>query len=99
MQDPLETYVAKLLKAKGEPETEESKSALLDKINDAIDQALIEALPLKQLDELEKATAENRVDDNTIERLLNEVGADPSEIMKKTLDDFQHKYLKGVANE
>ena len=96
MQEPLGVYAAELLKTKGEPETEGSKSALIQEVNNVINQALIEALPLNQLDKLEKATAENRLDDNTIEQLLNEAGIDPDAIVKKTLDDFRHAYLKGA---
>ena len=96
MQDPLEMYVVKLLRAKGEPETVESKSLLMDRVNDAVDQALIEALPLKQLDQLEQATKNDHVDSDMVERLLDEVGAKPSDIIKKALDDFAREYLKGV---
>ena len=95
MQDPLETYVEKLLKMKGEPITPESRSFLLNKVNEVIDKTLIEALPLKQLDKLENAAKENRVGENTVEELLAEVNIDPSKIISDTLANFQNEYMKG----
>lgn len=96
MQDPLESFIAKLLREKGKPETAESRTQLLAAVNNAIDQALIEALPLKQLDKLEAATNENRVDDALLEQLLSEAGIKSDEIINKTLEKFQDEYLKGA---
>lgn len=95
MQDPLEMYVENLLKTKGEPNTPESRSLLLNKVNEAIDKALIEALPLKQLDKLENATEQNQVSENIVEELLAEANANPSKIINDTLTNFQNEYIKG----
>jgi len=96
MKDSLDAYVADLLKDKGQPDSEEMHQALLVKVNDSIDQALIEALPLKQLDELEQATSEGRTDESLLEKLLNEVGADTDKIISETLKNFRNNYLKGA---
>ena len=80
---------------KGEPITPESRSFLLNKVNEVIDKTLIEALPLKQLDKLENAAKENRVGENTVEELLAEVNIDPSKIISDTLANFQNEYMKG----
>lgn len=96
MQNPLEAYAAKLLDSKGEPDTPESRSRLLGQINEAIDTALIEALPLKQLDKLETSASEGNVNEDTVEALLMEVGANPSKIINETLTKFQNEYLKGA---
>lgn len=95
MKDPLDTYVADLLKERGQADTEEARQALLAEVNAAIDQALIEALPLKQLDELERATEEGSTDEALLEKLLNEVGADTDGIVSETLKTFRNNYLKG----
>ena len=96
MQDPLEEYVVNLLKSKGEPDTPESRAALLEKANEAINKALVEALPLEQLAKLEDATKENQVDDSTVEKLLTEVGADPSKIISDAMNAFKNEYMKGT---
>lgn len=95
MQDPLETYVVNLLRVKGEPETAEVRTDLLKRVNDAVDQALIEALPIEQLDKLENATKESRVDDNLVEQLLNETGINSETVIRKALDSFRREYLEG----
>ncbi len=95
MEDPLDAYVTQLLSEKGEPDTLESHQVLLDEVNEAVDQALIGALPLKQLDELEAATQEGRVDDALLEKLLGEVGVDADQVMQEALENFRNKYLKG----
>lgn len=96
MQDPLEIYVEKLLKAKGETSSPESRSRLLGEVNKVVDKALIEALPLKQLDKLENSAKNNQVDDKLVEELLSEVGVTPSKVIRDTLMAFQKEYIKGV---
>ena len=95
MQDPLESYVSKLLKEKGVSETAEARQELQKKINEYIDQSLLGALPLTQLDELEKAAKDEQVDDGMVERLLSEAGTDPSAVIKKALETFRENYLRG----
>ena len=95
MQDPLEAYVANLLKEKGEPDTPESRSSLLKTVNEEIDRALLGALPLGQFGELETAVKNGSIDDNLVEKLLMEAGVDSGKIIKDTLDDFRDRHLKG----
>lgn len=96
MQDSLEPYVVELLKAKGAADTPEARQSLLANVNAAIDQALIEALPLAQLDRLEAATQSRQINDGLVEQLLAEAHVDPSEIIKTTLATFKTTYLKGA---
>lgn len=96
MQDPLESFVAGLIKAKGEPDTPERHAELLKEVNDVIDQAFLEAMPEEQLTKLEAAVKEEQVDDNLIEQLLAEAGANPDEIMRQALIDYRNQYLKGA---
>lgn len=95
MHDPLEIYIEKLLRVKGELDTPESRSILLDKVNEAVDKALVEALPLKQLDKLENLAKTNQMNENTMEELLAEVGISPEKIISETLTNFQNNYMKG----
>ena len=95
MRDPLELYCLKLLRDNGEVETEKSRTDLMKKANDAIDRALLNALPSEQLDKLEAANKEGKVDDDYIGQLLSEAGVNPDEVVKKTLDEFREEYLKG----
>ena len=95
MQDPLETYCRKLIKEKGEPETAKSRSDLLKIVNDAIDRALLGALPEEQFSKLEVAVKENNVNDDLIEQLLSEAGVDSEKVIKETLDSFRNEFLKG----
>lgn len=92
MGDPLDEYITKLLALRREPET--ARAGLTAEVNVAIDQALIEALPLKQLDKLEEATKNGAVSDGLVEELLAEVGVSPEEIIEQVLDNFE-KNAKG----
>ena len=99
MQDPLGSFIVELIKTKGEPDTPEHRAELLKAANDAVDQAMLEAMSPEQLDKLEAAIKEDNVDDSFIEQLLIEAGAKPDEIMRQALVDFREQYLKGVSNE
>ena len=95
--NPLDAYIAELLKESGTPDTDEARADLSGRINDAIDQALLEALPLKQLDELEAAVKEDKVDEGLITRLLEEAGVSSEQVIKSALDQFKSDYVKGEA--
>ena len=96
MQDPLDIYLSELIAAKGISDTPEAREALANEINAALDQALIEALPLAQLDKLENATKDGgELPDGFIEQLLNEAGIDPNVIIDKILQEFRNNYVIG----
>jgi len=96
MQDPLDKYVSDLIVAKGSTDTPEEHASLLNNINEAIDQALIEALPLAQLDKLETATTNgSEMPDDYVGQLLIEAGINPEEIINATLQRFRNDYMKG----
>ena len=97
MNDPLSEYVAQLMKAKGVADSEEARAELLEKVNDAVDEALLEALPLDQLDKLEAAAKEDAIGENMIDDLLDEAGVDAEQITAETLAQFKDSYLKGEA--
>ena len=97
MSDPLENYVANLLREKGVPDSAGARSELLARVNDAIDQALVEALSDEQLSTLEAAAKEDRVDEGMMARMLQESGATPKDITANALRVFRDNYLKGVA--
>ena len=96
MQDPLDIYLSELIAANGISDTPEAREALANEINAALDQALIEALPLAQLDKLENATKDGgELPDGFIEQLLNEAGIDPNVITGKALQEFRNNYAIG----
>ena len=99
MQDPIESYVSKILNMRGEADTTEAHAKLSEEINDAIDQALIGALPLPQLDKLEAAAANDTVSDTLIEQLLKEAGVDSKKIIQDVLQKFQNNNQEGAKNE
>lgn len=99
MQDPLDKYVSDLIVEKNGTDTPETHAALLKDVNEAIDQALVEALPLAQLEKLEVAVNNGgEVTDNLVEQLLIEAGADPEGIVNATLQNFHNNYMKGENN-
>lgn len=95
MQDSLKQYVSELIKKKGLSETVDLHQRLSQEVSAYIDQALLEALPLSQLDKLEEAAKDERVNDETIEQLLSESNIDPNQIVRDALDEFSKKYLEG----
>ncbi len=96
MQDPLDRYLSELIATKGISDTPEAREALANEVNNALDQALIEALPLTQLDKLENATKDGgELPDGFIEQLLNEAGIDPNVIIGKALQEFRKNYAIG----
>lgn len=96
MQDPLDRYLSELIATKGISDTPEAREALANEVNNALDQALIEALPLAQLDKLENATKDGgELPDGFIEQLLNEAGIDPNVIIDKALQEFRNNYTVG----
>lgn len=99
MQDPLDSQVTKILAIRGEPDTAEAHAKLLQEINDAIDEALLEALPLQQLDKLEAALARNEATDDLVERLLAESNIDSTAIINSVLQKYQGNITKGAENE
>lgn len=99
MQDPLDPHVTKILAMRGEPDTAEAHARLSQEINDAIDQAILEALPLQQLDKLEAAAANNTVTEDLVEHLLAEAHIDSKAIIDSVLQKYQNDTQKGVENE
>lgn len=96
MQDPLDRYLSELIAAKGLSDSPETRDALAEQVNNTLDQALIEALPLAQLDKLEAATKDGgEVADGFIEQLLSEAGIDSDKIIVETLESFRDSYMKG----
>lgn len=99
MQDPLDKYLSELIAARGLIDSPEAREALAEQVNDALDQALVEALPLEQLDKLEAATQDGgEIADGFVEQLLSEAGINPDNIITKTLQSFRDNYVKGENN-
>ena len=96
MEELYKQYADDLLSSKGITATPEQRNALLDHIDRAVNESLLGALPAEQLAKLDLANKTNTVDDDMIERLLNEAGIDPTGIIKKALDDYKNKFLQEV---
>lgn len=96
MKDPLEIYVNNLLSARGQAVSEENRSNLLREVSSAISKALLESLPLAQLDQLEDIAQAGEVQPSVLERILADANVDTQGIIDNTLRNFQVNYLKGV---
>lgn len=96
MEELYGQFVDDLLSNKGVTATPEQRDALLSHIDQAVDKALLEALPTEQLAKLDAANKTDTVDDDIVERLLDEAGVDSVSIIKKTLDDYKNKFLQEV---
>lgn len=86
----VELYVTQLLKDKGVEdkdgkEAAELKAELMNKINEAI----LNALPDEKFDEL-KATMDNGGD---LDAVIDGAGIDTAEIAQKAMQEFRAKYL------
>ena len=91
--NPLDAYVDELL---GEESSDQAKrKELMSKVNEAIDQALIESLPMPQLDKLEQAVKERRINDQVLTDLLEEAHVNTAVVVHVVLNDFRTNYLKG----
>lgn len=94
MEELYQQFADSLLSSKGIAATPEQRSALLDHIDQVVNEALLGALPAEQLTKLDAANKTNTVDDDMIERLLDEAGIDPASIVQKALDDYKNKFLQ-----
>ena len=94
MEELYKQFADDLLASKGVVATPEQRSALLSHIDQAVDMALLGALPKEQLAKLDMANKTNTVDDDMIERLLNEAGIDSSSVVQKALEDYKNKFLE-----
>ena len=94
MEELYGQFADELLSSKGIIATPEQRSVLLGHIDQAVSKALLEALPNEQLAKLNAASKTDSVDDDMIERLLNEAGVDPTTIIEKALDDYKTKFLQ-----
>ena len=94
MEELYGSFVDDLLKQKGIEATPEQRESLFAYIDQEVDKALLEALPMEQLDKLEAATREGTVNDNTIEQLADEAGLDLQSTMKEILENIRDDFLK-----
>ena len=99
MQESLDKYVSQLLSEKGVPETPESHAAIIEQIDEVVNQALVDSLPIEQLDKLQQAVEAKTVDDDLFSSLLREANINVDEITNSALSKFRNDYLKGAENE
>jgi len=94
-RDPLDSFVTRLLQQKGIADDSATHNQLKQEVEEAIDQAFLEALPLTQLDKLEEKSNTGEVDATYIESLLDEVGVKSEDVARDALSKFEDRYLKG----
>lgn len=94
MEELYGKYVDELLARKGVIATSEQRSALLAHIDQAVDKALLEALPTEQLRKLNESSKANSVDDDIVEHLLVEAGVDPANVIQNVLNNYKNSFLQ-----
>ena len=94
MEELYGQFVDELLTKKGITATPEQREALLNHIDEAVNNALLGALPEEQLNKLDGARELDIVDDGMVERMLAEAGVDPADVVSKTLDNYREKFMQ-----
>ena len=92
--DKLDTFVSELLTAKNMPDTLEAHGELLEKLNDRIDRAILEALPGDDFDKLEEAINSGAATEDEIKGILENANINAEEITTKVLENFRDEFLK-----
>ena len=93
----LDEFVSELLAAKGVAETPELHAELLEKINDKIDRAILEALPGDVLDQMENSINDNTITEDAVKELIEKSGINTEEITFQALEAFRDEFLNEEA--
>lgn len=90
-------FVDKLLADKGlelsADERQKLRAKMLSEVNEAIEQAIIRALPDEKLVELAALTERPDATDEAIEAVFESSGVDFQEVAMQTMTDYRQKFL------
>ena len=95
-EELLAAFVERMIEDKGEVSSDELRAKILDGLNGAISDALVDAMP-DYLVKLLNEEFDNGADDDKIQQAIKESGIDVEAITEKAVRDFREKYLKGEA--
>ena len=95
-EELLAAFVEQMIEDKGEVSSDELRAKILDDLNGAISDALVDAMP-DYLVKLLNEEFDSGADDDKIQQAIKESGIDVEAITEKAVRDFREKYLKGEA--
>jgi hypothetical protein len=95
-EELLAAFVERMIEDKGEVSSDELRAKILDDLNGAISDALVDAMP-DYLVKLLNEEFDSGADDDKIQQAIKESGIDVETITEKAVRDFREKYLKGEA--
>ena len=95
-EELLAAFVERMIEDKGEVSSDELRTKILDDLNGAISDALVDAMP-DYLVKLLNEEFDSGADDDKIQQAIKESGIDVEAITEKAVRDFREKYLKGEA--
>ena len=95
-EELLAAFVERMIEDKGEVSSDELRAKILDDLNGAISDALVDAMP-DYLVKLLNEEFDSGADDDKIQQAIKESGIDVEAITEKAVRDFREKYLKGEA--
>lgn len=97
-QYSLDVFVSDLLAAKGLDDDPGTHAELLEKAQDFINQAIISALPTSDYAKLEYLNANNPTEEEITE-LIENADFDHELAVKRALEAFRNRFLRGGQNE
>lgn len=97
----LEELAREMIASKGLAEEDQKQGGALQReleaqLGEVMDEAILEALPEEKLDELEKML-DDGADDEAVEKIFSESGADYQTAVTEALRRFRAEYLGGTA--
>ena len=95
-EELLAAFVERMIEDKREVSSDELRAKILDDLNGAISDALVDAMP-DYLVKLLNEEFDSGADDDKIQQAIKESGIDVEAITEKAVRDFREKYLKGEA--
>ena len=97
-QNKLDVFVSDLLAAKGMADDPETHAELLEQVESVVNQAVIEALPSDDISRLEYLVNNNPTEAE-ITDLMENADFNAEAVIKRTLESFRDKFLRGGENE
>ena len=94
----LDVYVSDLLAAKGMKDDPETHAELLDAVQEAVNHAIIGALPSADVARLEYLSNSEPTEEE-ITRLIENADFNSEEVVKRALERFRDDFLKGGKDE
>ena len=97
-QNKLDVFVSDLLAAKVMADDPETHAELLEQVESVVNQAVIEALPSDDISRLEYLVNNNPTEAE-ITDLMENADFNAEAVIKRTLESFRDKFLRGGENE